>query len=187
VKLATAMFIKNSSSRSRCNHATRDRLTAREIQVATLVWQGLANKDIARVLLTSEQVVKNYLRTASTNFGVGPAWNWLSTWPPHGGPQLHVQLGNGMGPIGSVGLRRRRRASAFRGNTKNNDQRSSQAQLCREFMRWRLGIGPRRSASPSRPTSTSIRGGEGSSRRKRISHGCLAAVLPPPSSPVQRD
>ena len=48
----------------------RDRLTAREIQVATLVWQGLTNKDIARVLLTSEQVVKNYLRTAFDKLGV---------------------------------------------------------------------------------------------------------------------
>ena len=41
----------------------RDRLTAREIQVATLVWQGLTNKDIARVLLTSEQVVKSLSAT----------------------------------------------------------------------------------------------------------------------------
>jgi DNA-binding NarL/FixJ family response regulator len=39
----------------------RDRLTAEEIRVATLVWQGLTNKDIAGVLRTSEQVVKNYL------------------------------------------------------------------------------------------------------------------------------
>ena len=48
----------------------RDRLTAKEIQVATLVWQGLTNKDIARVLITSEQVVKNYLRTAFDKLGV---------------------------------------------------------------------------------------------------------------------
>ena len=37
----------------------RDRLTAKEIQVAILVWQGLTNEAIAGVLLTSEQVVKN--------------------------------------------------------------------------------------------------------------------------------
>src|SRR5271157_2852482 len=48
----------------------RDRLTAKEIQVATLVWQGLTNKDIAKVLITSEQVVKNYLRTAFDKLGV---------------------------------------------------------------------------------------------------------------------
>jgi DNA-binding CsgD family transcriptional regulator len=48
----------------------RDRLSAKEIQVATLVWQGLTNKDIAAVLTTSEQVVKNYLRTTFDKLGV---------------------------------------------------------------------------------------------------------------------
>jgi DNA-binding NarL/FixJ family response regulator len=40
------------------------------VQVATLVWQGLANRDIAGVLGTSEQVVKNYLRTTFDKLGV---------------------------------------------------------------------------------------------------------------------
>jgi DNA-binding CsgD family transcriptional regulator len=48
----------------------RDRLSAKEIQVAKLVWQGLTNKDIAAVLKTSEQVVKNYLRTTFDKLGV---------------------------------------------------------------------------------------------------------------------
>jgi len=48
----------------------RDRLSAKEIQVATLVWQGLTNKDIAAILRTSEQVVKNYLRTTFDKLGV---------------------------------------------------------------------------------------------------------------------
>lgn len=48
----------------------RDRLTLKEIQVASLVWQGLTNKDIAAVLGTSEQVVKNYLRTTFDKLGV---------------------------------------------------------------------------------------------------------------------
>ena len=48
----------------------RDRLTIKEIQVASLVWQGLTNKDIAGVLRTSEQVVKNYLRTTFDKLGV---------------------------------------------------------------------------------------------------------------------
>ena len=39
----------------------RDQLTQKEIQVATLVWAGLTNRDIAKVIGTSEQVVKNYL------------------------------------------------------------------------------------------------------------------------------
>jgi hypothetical protein len=36
----------------------RDRLTAKEIQVAILVWQCLTHEDIAGVRLTSEQLVK---------------------------------------------------------------------------------------------------------------------------------
>ncbi len=38
-------------------------LTMKETQVATLVWQGLTNRQIAKLIGTSEQVVKNYLRT----------------------------------------------------------------------------------------------------------------------------
>jgi len=59
----------------------RDRLTAKEVQVATLVWQGLTNKDIARVLITSEQVVKNCLRTAFDKLECGRGWNSRCTSP----------------------------------------------------------------------------------------------------------
>ena len=48
----------------------RDRLTAKEVQVATLVWEGLTNRDIAERLGTSEQVVKNYLRNTFDKLGV---------------------------------------------------------------------------------------------------------------------
>lgn len=48
----------------------RDQLTQKEIQVATLVWEGLTNPDIAKVIGTSEQVVKNYLRTTFDKLGV---------------------------------------------------------------------------------------------------------------------
>jgi len=48
----------------------RDRLTAKEVQVAALVWQGLTNRDIAGRLGTTEQVVKNYLRTTFDKLGV---------------------------------------------------------------------------------------------------------------------
>ncbi|MGA2966145.1 MAG: helix-turn-helix transcriptional regulator [Terriglobales bacterium] len=74
----------------------RDRLTAKEIQVATLVWQGLTNKDIARVLSTSEQVVKNYLRTAFDKLGVWTRLELALYVAGHGGANWHVQLGNGM-------------------------------------------------------------------------------------------
>ncbi len=76
----------------------RDRLTAKEIQVATLVWQGLTNKDIAKVLITSEQVVKNYLRTAFDKLGVWTRLELALYVASHGGANWHVQLGNGMLP-----------------------------------------------------------------------------------------
>ncbi len=74
----------------------RDRLTAKEIQVATLVWQGLTNKDIARVLTTSEQVVKNYLRTAFDKLGVWTRLELALYVASHGGANWHAQLGNGL-------------------------------------------------------------------------------------------
>ena len=76
----------------------RDRLTAKEIQVATLVWQGLTNKDIAGVLRTSEQVVKNYLRTAFDKLGVWTRLELALYVAGHGGANWHAQLGNGLLP-----------------------------------------------------------------------------------------
>ncbi len=74
----------------------RDRLTVKEVQVATLVWQGLTNKDIARVLLTSEQVVKNYLRTTFDKLGVWTRLELALYVAGHGGANWHVQPGNGL-------------------------------------------------------------------------------------------
>ena len=48
----------------------RDQLTAKEIRIATLVWEGLTNREIAKIIGTTEQVVKNYLRTAFDKLGV---------------------------------------------------------------------------------------------------------------------
>jgi DNA-binding CsgD family transcriptional regulator len=71
----------------------RDRLTAKEIQVATLVWQGLTNKDIGGVLGTSEQVVKNYLRTAFDKLGVWTRLELAMYVASHGGATWHLHLG----------------------------------------------------------------------------------------------
>ncbi len=79
----------------------RDRLTAKEIQVATLVWQGLTNKDIARVLTTSEQVVKNYLRTAFDKLGVWTRLELALYVASHGGANWHLQLGNARVDLGN--------------------------------------------------------------------------------------
>ena len=68
-----------------------ERLTPKEIQIATLVWQGLTNREIGKIVGTSEQVIKNHLRTTFDKLGV---WSRLelamyvashggSNWPPH--------------------------------------------------------------------------------------------------------
>src|SRR5258707_13583234 len=77
----------------------RDRLTTKEIQVATLVWQGLTNRDIAGVLGTSEQVVKNYLRTAFDKLGVWTRLELALYVASHGGANWHVAVGNGLLPV----------------------------------------------------------------------------------------
>jgi DNA-binding NarL/FixJ family response regulator len=63
----------------------RDQLTAKEIQVSTLVWQGLTNRDIAKIIGTSEQVVKNYLRTAFDKLGVWSRLELALYVASHGG------------------------------------------------------------------------------------------------------
>jgi len=79
----------------------RDRLTAKEIQVAILVWQGLTNEDIAGVLLTSEQVVKNYLRTAFDKLGVWTRLELALYVAGHGGANWNMQVGNGLSSPGA--------------------------------------------------------------------------------------
>ena len=73
----------------------RDRLTIKEIQVATLVWQGLTNKDVAAVLRTSEQVVKNYLRTTFDKLGVWTRLELALYVAGHGGATWQRQFGPG--------------------------------------------------------------------------------------------
>ena len=47
----------------------RERLTPKETQVATLVWQGLTNREIGKLMCTTEQVVKNHLRSTFDKLG----------------------------------------------------------------------------------------------------------------------
>ncbi len=60
-------------------------LTNKETQVATLVWQGLTNRQIAKQIGTSEQVVKNYLRTAFDKLGVWSRLELALYVASHGG------------------------------------------------------------------------------------------------------
>jgi DNA-binding NarL/FixJ family response regulator len=48
----------------------RDRLTPKEMQIVALIVQGCKNKDIAQLLGTKEQVIKNYLRSIYDKSGV---------------------------------------------------------------------------------------------------------------------
>jgi DNA-binding CsgD family transcriptional regulator len=47
-----------------------DRLTVKEVQVALLVWEGQTNREIANVIGTTEQVIKNYPRNTFDKLGV---------------------------------------------------------------------------------------------------------------------
>jgi DNA-binding CsgD family transcriptional regulator len=77
----------------------RDRLSCKEIQIATLVWEGLTNKDIAGVMGTSEQVVKNYLRTAFDKLGVWTRLELALYVASHGGANWHAQpVSEGLSP-----------------------------------------------------------------------------------------
>lgn len=63
----------------------REQLTWKEIRVATLVWQGQTNPDIALALGTSEQVVKNHLRSIFDKIGVWSRLELALYVASHGG------------------------------------------------------------------------------------------------------
>lgn len=63
----------------------RDQLTSKEIQVTTLVWEGLTNREIAKIVGTTEQVIKNYLRTAFDKLGVWSRLELALYVASHGG------------------------------------------------------------------------------------------------------
>ena len=65
-------------------------LTAKEIEIAILVWEGMTNREIGKIVGTSEQVIKNHLRSTFDKLGV---WSRLElamyvashggkNWPP---------------------------------------------------------------------------------------------------------
>jgi DNA-binding CsgD family transcriptional regulator len=62
-----------------------DRLTAKEVQVAMLVWEGQTNREIANVIGTTEQVIKNYLRNTFDKLGVWSRLELALYVAAHGG------------------------------------------------------------------------------------------------------
>ncbi len=74
----------------------RDRLTVKERMVAILVWQGLTNRDIAGRIHTSEQVVKNHLRSTFDKLGVWSRLELALYVASHGGAAWESALGIGL-------------------------------------------------------------------------------------------
>ena len=67
-----------------------ERLTAKEIQIATLVWEGLTNREISRIIGTSEQVIKNHLRSTFDKIGVWSRLELAMYVASHGGKNWPV-------------------------------------------------------------------------------------------------
>jgi len=63
----------------------RERLTPKEVHVATLVWQGLTNREISKIMGTSEQVIKNHLRSTFDKLGVRSRLELAMYVASHGG------------------------------------------------------------------------------------------------------
>ena len=63
----------------------RERLTPKETQVATLVWEGLTNREIGKIMRTTEQVVKNHLRSTFDKLGVWSRLELAMYVAAHGG------------------------------------------------------------------------------------------------------
>jgi len=64
-------------------------LNPRESQISILVWEGLTNREIGKIVGTSEQVVKNHLRGVFDKLGV---WNRLELAmyvASHGGKEAY--------------------------------------------------------------------------------------------------
>ncbi len=62
-----------------------ERLNAKEIQIAILVWEGLTNREIGRIVGTSEQVIKNHLRSIFDKVGVWSRLELAMYVASHGG------------------------------------------------------------------------------------------------------
>jgi DNA-binding NarL/FixJ family response regulator len=63
----------------------RERLTPKEVQVATFVWEGLTNREIGRLMGTTEQVIKNHLRSTFDKLGVWSRLELAMYVASHGG------------------------------------------------------------------------------------------------------
>jgi DNA-binding NarL/FixJ family response regulator len=79
-----------------------ERLTTKETQVAVLVWEGLTNREIAKIIGTTEQVVKNYLRNTFDKLGVWSRLELALYVANHGGSQWGRALALQLNPTSSI-------------------------------------------------------------------------------------
>jgi DNA-binding NarL/FixJ family response regulator len=63
----------------------REQLSPKEIAIAILVWQGLTNREIGKIVGTTEQVVKNHLRSTFDKLGVWSRLELAMYVASHGG------------------------------------------------------------------------------------------------------
>jgi len=63
----------------------REQLSPKEIEVATMVWEGKTNPEIASMVGCTEQVIKNQLRSVFDNLGVWSRLELALYVASHGG------------------------------------------------------------------------------------------------------
>jgi len=80
----------------------REQLTAKEIHVATLVWEGLTNREISKLMGTTEQVIKNHLRSTFDKLGVWSRLELAMYVASHGGKNWLEASERSWSPLGRV-------------------------------------------------------------------------------------
>jgi DNA-binding NarL/FixJ family response regulator len=68
--IPTDLMLTNSPDDDMVGTRVRDRLTPKEMRIVALIVQGCKNREIAVRLKTTEQVIKNYLRSIYDKTGV---------------------------------------------------------------------------------------------------------------------
>ena len=85
-----------------------ERLTPKEVEVAVLVWQGLTNREIGRIMGTSEQVIKNHLRSTFDKLGVWSRLELAMYVASHGGKSWPIQTDHSeSGPCPAIAAQQR--------------------------------------------------------------------------------
>jgi DNA-binding NarL/FixJ family response regulator len=79
-----------------------EHLTPKEIQIAILVWEGLTNREIGRILGTTEQVIKNHLRSTFDKLGVWSRLELAMYVASHGGKNWPRQTDRNAIPSGQA-------------------------------------------------------------------------------------